>query len=135
VPTHMVNQPGQGHHMNLVPQQEYLEEMQLHSPAQQQEQQRQPPHPSGTTQGGAESAADAAGGQQEPAAGPAHGPGDILTNQPMHQVPLASLTARLSNYPTYLFCHLGCCEHLVQVGHTAGITPRRLHTVLCPYPC
>lgn len=25
------------------------------------------------------------------------------------------LAVRVSNYPNYLYCHLGCCEHLVQV--------------------
>ncbi|KAL6759952.1 snRNA-activating protein of 50kDa MW C terminal-domain-containing protein [Haematococcus lacustris] len=32
------------------------------------------------------------------------------------------LSARLSNHPIYLFCHLGCCEHLVQVRDV-----RRMH--------
>jgi hypothetical protein len=26
------------------------------------------------------------------------------------------LRARLANHPNYIFCHLGCCEHLVEVS-------------------
>ena len=47
----------------------------------------------------------------------------------MEATTFGELSARLSNWPCYLFCHLGCCEHLLQVresrdtalGHTAAL--------------
>jgi hypothetical protein len=37
------------------------------------------------------------------------------TSVSMEDTSLAKLTVRLSGMPTYMYCHLGCCEHLVQV--------------------
>ena len=33
---------------------------------------------------------------------------------------MAELSLRLSSWPAYMFCHLGCCEHLVQVALCGG---------------
>ena len=30
----------------------------------------------------------------------------------------SQLAVRLANNPNYLFCHLGCCEHLVEVSYS-----------------
>jgi hypothetical protein len=117
VPTHMVHHPGLGHQMHMVPEQEYLEELhwQQHQPAPGSHGADAAPGTEGNAHAGAQHA-DARQAAASGGGGGGNGQG-VLTNQPMHQVPLASLTARLSNYPTYLFCHLGCCEHLIQVRH------------------
>lgn len=35
--------------------------------------------------------------------------------RPMEETRLGELSLRLSNWPCYLYCHLGCCEHLLLV--------------------
>ncbi len=43
--------------------------------------------------------------------------------RPMQSTRVRDLAVRLSAQPTYVFCHLGCCEHLVQVRLGAFLFP------------
>mmetsp|Transcript_12865 Transcript_12865/g.35058 ORF Transcript_12865/g.35058 Transcript_12865/m.35058 type:complete len:343 (+) Transcript_12865:2-1030(+) len=41
----------------------------------------------------------------------------------MQDTTFNQLALRLTNFPSYIFCHLGCCEHLIEVRDVRAASP------------